>query len=158
MNISPVNNSQNFKGLWGVPQVLSVVNEYAYLTYTTKTYYPFKDEQKDSIQAAVRANSSSYHEDWYQTGSGLVDEKTDVDVKKALNFTEKEFSDYEKSGIGATKPEEVSHPVEKELVGRGLYRYLNKSQKYMDELEWRASYRYKILNFIKRVGKKLKKA
>ena len=156
MQVSPINNAQNFKGLWGVPQKLAVTNEFTSVTYITKTYYPFKDESKESVDAVVRANQSSYHENWYQTGEMYVDEKTDVDVKKPLSFTEKEFLNYEKSGLGATKPEEIRNPVEKELVNRGLYQHLNKSQNYIKELNWRASYSYKILNFFKKMGKKLK--
>ncbi len=157
MRIPAINNSPNFNGLWGTPQKMLAGNEYTALSYTTKIYYPYKDETEDSIESVKRNNQSEYHADWYQTGGSYVDEKVDVDEKNPLKITEKEFLKYQQSGLGAVKPEEVTHPVEKELVNRGLYIHMNKSQKYIDEINWRNSYGYKILNFLKKAGHKLKK-
>ncbi len=157
MKIVAINNSPNFKGLWGEPQKTFAGNEHTSLSFITKTYYPFKNESKESIEETKKSNQSNYHADWYETGGTYVDEKVDVEVKKALNFTEQEFLAYKKSGLGAIKPEEISHPIEKELINRGLYNYMNKSQKYIDEVNWRTSYGYKILNFLKNIGQKLKK-
>ena len=156
MYISPIKNSQNFKGLWGQTTQLICGNEFTSLTYITKPYYPFKDETKESIASVSNYNRDTYHANWYDTGGTYVDEKTDVEVQKALNFTENEYSKYKKSGIGATKPEEVIHPVEKELIDRGLYKYLNKSQTYINEINLRASYKYRFVNFIKKISQKLK--
>ena len=157
MKIAAINNSPNFKGLWGTPHKTFAGNEHTSLSFITEVYYPFKNESKESIEANKKARQGYYHADWSDTGGTYVEEKIDVEVKKTLSFTEQEFSAYRKSGLGAIKPEEISHPIEKELVDKGLYDYMNKSKKYLDEANWRTSYGCKLLNFLKKVGQKLKK-
>lgn len=157
MKIAAINNSPNFKGLWGEKQKSFAGNEYTSLSFITKTYYPFKNESKETIEANKKANEGYYHANWSDTGGTYVEEKIDVEVKKPLSFTEQEFLAYRKSGLGAVKLEEVSHPIEKELIARGLYGYMNKSQEYLDEFSWRSSFGYKIRNCLKKLGQKLKK-
>ena len=50
MKIAAIKNSPNFKGLWGEPQKTFAGNEHTSLSFITKTYYPFKNESKESIE------------------------------------------------------------------------------------------------------------
>ena len=60
MNISPVNNPQNFKGLWGITNTACEGNEYTIIRSVTKYYHPFKDETLAEINKAKSLNQNSY--------------------------------------------------------------------------------------------------
>lgn len=156
MKISAINNSQKFTGLWGKTKIENSGNEYTSLSFITKTYYPFKDEAVDKIKEIEESNKNSYMSDWYETGGTYVKKMCDVDTKKPLSFTENEYRLYKQSGLGATSPELLKNPIEKELVSKGLFDYLNKGEEYTKELLRRSSLSYKFMNFIKNIGKKVK--
>lgn len=156
MNISPINSALNFRGLWGKTIEEHSGNEYTSLSYVTKSYYPFKDETNDSIQKVIAQNESRYEANWTETGGTYVKEVVSVRTYSPLNITKKEYEMYKASGLGAVRPEELSSPVEKELVGRGLHEYLNKAKKYTEEVSRRNSFSYKLIQFFKNIGRKLK--
>ena len=50
MNITPINNAQNFKGLWGQSKKSLSGADDIFLYEKTKFYHPFKDETKEEIK------------------------------------------------------------------------------------------------------------
>lgn len=143
MRITPINNTQSFKGLWGQSKEAISGADDVWLHEKTKFYYPFKDETKEEIKKVKIAHRFTNCELWPDYGHSFVNNVVKVEAEEPLNFTKQEFQNYKKSKIGAMVPEEVSNPIEKELVKLGLYKYLNNAHEYMLELEVRNTLSYK---------------
>ena len=156
MNISPVNNSQNFKGLWGITNTACEGNEYTIIRSVTKYYHPFKDETLAEINKAKSLNQNSYTVKPYQTDGTYIDDSITVQIAKPLKFTKQEFENYKNSRLGAKMPEQVTNPIEKELIANGLHDYLNNSKVYIDELIKRNSFSYKLKEIFKNIKLKLR--
>ena len=93
MNISPVNNSQSFKGLWGKIDIFSRSSDDNFVHIATKNYHPFKDETKEEIAEVERFNSSKYEAAWFETGGINIKEERSVQTMAPLNFTKKEYEE-----------------------------------------------------------------
>ncbi len=157
MNISPVNNSQSFKGLWGKIDIFSRSSDDNFVHIATKNYHPFKDETKEEIAEVERFNSSKYEAAWFETGGINIKEERSVQTMAPLNFTKKEYEAYKQSKIGAKTPAELSHPVERDLVANGLEQYLNNSKEYINETLKQKRFTYKVKEFFNNIGQKLKR-
>ena len=118
-NFMPVNNTPNFKGLWGKTIYDNRTEAEYYIDDTTYEYYPFSDEKKEEIEA-VKSAKSSYKEDI--PGKGVVADpwvhSTGVFVKimPVLPFTSKEFTLYTMNRLSMTK----QHRIENYIINKGL--------------------------------------
>ncbi len=143
MKITPINNAQNFKGLWGQSKESLSGADDIWLYEKTKFYHPFKDETKEDIEKVKKRNRFTSCELWPDYDYSFVNNVVKVEAEEPLNFKKQEFQNYKKSKIGAMVPEEVSNPIEKELVKFGLYKYLNNAKEYTQELAKRNTFTYK---------------
>ncbi len=157
MNISPINNSQSFKGLWGKVSETGDVSAHNCIRFVTKDYYPFKDETPEEISNVERFNKKHYEAQWFETGGINVREDVSVETKRPLNFTKNEFEKYKLSNTGTKTPEAITHPVEKELVAKGLLNYLNNYSEYNNEMVKRSSFGYKAKTLLDKLVLKLKR-
>ena len=156
MNITPINNAQNFKGLWGQSKKSLSGADDNFLYEKTKFYHPFKDETKEEIKNVKLRNRYNNYELWPNYGYSFVNTVINVKEEEPLIFTKQEFQNYKKSKIGAKVPEEVSTPIEKELVKLGLYKYLNNAKEYMQELARRDTFTYKAKQLFRKIKAMLK--
>ena len=156
MKITPINNAQNFKGLWGQSKEVLSGSDDIFLYEKTKFYHPFKDETKEEIESVKLKNRYTNCELWPDYGYSFVNNVVKVKEDEPLNFTKQEFLKYKRSKIGAKVPEDVSTPIEKELVKLGLYKYLNNAKEYMQELSRRDTLTYKVGQLFRKIKAMLK--
>ena len=147
MNISPINSSPNFTGLWGAERKEQIFNDKMYLTLTSKSYYPFKAEPAEEIEKIKQCLEKECALVTHEIDGTTVQSEIEFRVHKPLEFSEQEFVNYQKSKIGAKSPQEVTHPIEKQLVERKLFDYLNFSDEYVNELTKQKSLKYKMQTF-----------
>lgn len=151
MNINSVDNTPNFTGLWGKQKESLIDRNQVWLLNRTKTYYPFKEETKEEIDKIKKANSYNLTFAWPEYGFDFVYDQTLVRDESPLTFSQKEFNAYKATRIGAKTPEELSNPLEKELVKLGLYKYLNNAKEYMQELAKRDTFTYKVKQLFRKI-------
>ena len=115
MNITPINNAQNFKGLWGQSKKSLSGADDIFLYEKTKFYHPFKDETKEEIKNVKLRNRYNNYELWPNYGYCFVNTVINVKEEEPLNFTKQEFQNYKKSKIGAKVPKKFQLLLKKNL-------------------------------------------
>lgn len=137
ISINPMSNFRtNFNGLWGKESTDNVSRSYydsaqmcemgTNHTVTTKTYYPFKDEDEKSIKTIIKNNqkvdSFAYHTE-FDNSDNIVEYK--VKVMPKLDITEGEYNKYNNDDL-LSKDE---NRVEDILKLAGLKEYLLRNKR-----------------------------
>ena len=123
MRITSIDNTQNFKGLWGdTIKVNGRKNNYSGLVisdYETKNYYPFGDESIECANNVLKTNSTykKILENGYTKEVG-----TDISIKNRLFFTAKQWMKYigNKMDVGSVERRMIEHNLKKLHLERYL--------------------------------------
>ena len=151
MQVLQINNSQNFKGLWGKNKELMSGDGDVWFIEKTESYHPFKDETINEINKAKKQHSYNSCNSWAEYGYNFVYDIKKVQEEKRLPFTQQEFNSYKATKKGAKVPEELSNPIEKELVRLELYKYLNNAKEYINGLAIRNTLSYKMKQLFSKI-------
>ena len=116
MKISPINQQQTFKGLWGKTTIGDGYDSVYSWTDVLSEYYPFSNEKKDSIDEIVRKHSEYKQEmaDPAVIANPFVQVyNRAVNVKERLPFSSKDFSDYTMNRISKAKANIIESFIKK---------------------------------------------
>lgn len=116
-------NKNSFGGFLGKDRITNVEIVGAGVNIQhEKTYYPILNESRESIQSAIRQNSTVIAHNTNINGWGTHINKTTITEGNVLNFTDEEYKAYR---YFKSSPEK-SKKVEKALLENGLEEYINK--------------------------------
>ena len=117
-NVNNQRNLQTFKGLCGSKEVDGASHEFGSCISEWFHYYPFADESKSKISAAVRSKTTS----WTEEAPGYTSSySSSVYVMDRLPFTEQEYLNYKAL---KAEPSELEK-IENSLGKTKLYKYAN---------------------------------
>ena len=123
MKILPItNNSNSFKGLWTESSEVEYISARTSVHTYKNFYYPFADEDEDSIKKALEERKFSVSAPDAE-GFGAEVFISKADRADTLSFTEKEYKAYT-TFYEKVMPDSIKK-VEKELQDKKLWAYVN---------------------------------
>ena len=118
MKINTISN-QTFNGLTRTVNLDTFPLQSGQIHYRVINYYPFNDETASEVQKYVEKNEKLITCNKYP--QFIV--STNINVKKALPFSKKEFAEYKNGSLIG----ELKELIGNSLVKNGLYLHLNET-------------------------------